>query len=77
MRGGDKGWVPGEGCGGDKAEDHGLDRANWRGSRWRDVQKAKWTGHRPYRFVVGNKAMERCKGWSAALEMGALEKERV
>lgn len=54
-----------------------LDRANRSGYRWKDAQMAKWTGHRPYRFGVGNKAMERCKRWSTAIKMGALEKEQV
>lgn len=54
-----------------------LDRAHRRGYRWKDAQKTKWTGHRPYRFGVGNKAMERCKGWSTAIKIGALEKEQV
>lgn len=35
-----------------------LDRAHRSGYRWKDAQKTKWTGHRPYRFGVGNKAME-------------------
>lgn len=72
-----KAGCPGKAMAGTKQEIMGLDRANRRGSRWRDAQKAKWTGHRPYRLGVGNKALERCKAWSAALEMGALEKERV
>ena len=62
MQGDTDAGCPGEAGAGTKQETMGLGRAKGRGGggESRDAQKAKWTGHKPYR-LARDKARQRSK----------------